>query len=126
MSKKQPIFIRVFLICTLFAIFCTCLSCKSITTSNNLEYKQTENDIDNILKHDTNLTPAQKIVLKHAKNQLAQAAQNEKKIEKLQNDLIKESKQAGAGKMVYTIIYFVVFLIIAYVVIKVGKKFGLF
>ena len=79
-----------------------------------------------MLKHDNNLTPAQKIVLKHAKNQLAQAAQNEKKIEKLQNDLIKESKQAGAGKMVYTMIYFGVFLIIAYIVIKIGKKFGLF
>lgn len=103
------------------------VSCSSVQTGGETKasYQQTEKEIQDILKDD-NLTPAQKIVLKHAAADLKDAQSAAKQQSKLQDQVIKASEKAGAGKLVYNIMYFVVFLVAAYLGFKILKKFSLF
>jgi len=116
-------FKHVFLSCIFFAIFST--GCSTLQT-NTKEYNQTAKEIDDIIKHDNNLTDKQKVILQHAKIQIESASQTSKENDKLQQELVKESKLAGAGKMIYTLIYFVGFLIVAFITFKILKKFSIF
>lgn len=115
--------IHVIFICIFSAFFYT--GCSTLQKNNIPESKQTVSEIDDIIKHDK-LTDKQKVILQHAKTELQSAQQTASKNEELQNELIKESKLAGAGKMVYTVIYFVAFLIVAFIGFKILKKFGIF
>lgn len=103
------------------------VSCSSVQTGGGMKasYQQTEKEIQDILKDD-NLTPAQKIVLKHAVADLKDAQAAQKQQARLQDQIIKASEKAGAGKLIYYIMYFVVFLVIAFMGFKILKKFSLF
>ena len=103
------------------------VSCSSVQTGGEKKasYQQTEKEIQDILKDGDNLTPAQKIVLKHAAAELKDAQTQGKQNAELQNKLIKASEKAGAGKMVYAIGGFVVFIISAFVGMKILKRVGI-
>lgn len=103
-------------------------SCSSIQPGGNktASYQQTVTEIDDIIKHGDNLTPAQKIVLKHAAADLKDAQTAGKQSAKLQEKLIAASEKAGAGKLIYYIMYFVVFLVAAFMGFKILKKFSIF
>lgn len=110
----------------LFAIVLQ-LSCSSVQTIKSADsIELTRNEIEDILKHDENLTPAQKIVLKHAVADLKDAQTQSKQAVKLQDKVIESSEKAGAGKLVYNIMYFIIFLIIAFAGFKIMKKFSFF
>lgn len=95
------------------------------TGEKTASLQESEKELTDTLKDD-NLTPVQKVIIKHAISDLKQAQATEKKAGELEKKVIASAEKAGAGKLTYTIIYFVVFLIVAYVVVKIGKKFGLF
>ena len=103
------------------------VSCSSVQTGGEMKasYQQTEKEIQDILKDD-NLTPAQKIVLKHAAADLKDAQAAQKQQARLQDQIIKASEKAGAGKLIYNIMYFVAFLVAAFLGFKILKKFSLF
>lgn len=83
------------------------------------DYSLTGEEIQDILRHDKNLTPEQKIVLKHAAVELRNAQKQDIKNDQLQQQLVKESKQAGAGNLVYWIIGTVIFMGTVFVISKV-------
>lgn len=104
------------------------VSCSSVQTGGDIKcqsYEQTGKEIQDILKDGDNLTPAQKIVLKHAAAELKDAQTQGKQNAELQNKLIKASEKAGAGKLIYYIMYFVGFLIFAFFGFKIMKRFGI-
>ena len=95
------------------------LSCASPQYKS--DYQQTGQEISDIITHDTNLTPTQKIVLKHAEIELKTAQAQEKQNGILENKLISESKRAGAGTLTYCIIGIMALGIAAFVVSKFVK-----
>ena len=100
--------------------------CTSIQNAGNVaSYQQTEEELINI-SDDDNLTPAQKIIIKHAAADLKDAQAQGKQTAKLREQVIKASEKAGAGKLVYNIMYFVAFLVAAFLGFKILKKFSLF
>ena len=111
------------------SIIVSVVSCSSISVQpggneKTASYHQTEKEIQNILKGGGNLTPAQKIVLQHAAADLKDAEVQSRQQAKLQEKLISASEKAGAGKLVYYIMYFAAFLIAAFVGLKILRKFG--
>lgn len=105
------------------------LSCSSIQTGGETKaasYHQSYTEIQDILKHSDNLTPEQKVILKHAAADLKDAQTQSKQIAKLQTQIVKSSEKAGAGKLIYNIMYFVAFLVAAFLGFKIMKKFSIF
>jgi len=107
----------------IFFILLLALIVKCTTTQYKSEYQQTSTEIDNILQHDQNLTPSQKVVLNHAKIELKTAQTQDKQIFQLQKKVISESKMAGAGTLVYWLIGLGAVLAVAYVSGKFLKIF---
>lgn len=107
--------IHVIIICLISAVFYSC-SMPVKTTSGNLSAKE----LEDMSKAD-NLTPEQKVILKHAAVNLQQAEKESKEIEKLQKQIVSESKLAGAGRMAYVIIGAAVFAVLAMFVFKFLK-----
>lgn len=102
-------------------------SCSTVQPGEKTaSYQQTVTEIDDIIKHGDNLTPVQKIVLKHAAADLKDAQAAGKQTAKLQEKLISASEKAGAGKLIYYIMYFVAFLVAAFMGFKILKKFSIF
>lgn len=114
------------LLVSLIVMPVSCSSLKPIDGMKTASIEQTKKELEDIIKHGDNLTPAQKIVLKHAAADLKDAQSAAKQQSKLQDQVIKASEKAGAGKLVYNIMYFVVFLVAAYLGFKILKKFSLF
>lgn len=108
-------FIHVILICLISAVFYTCSSQVKMTPAD-----LSARELENMSKAD-NLTPEQKVIIKHAAVSLQQMTKESKEIEKLQKQVLSESKMAGAGKMAYVIIGAVVFAVIAMFVFKFVK-----
>ena len=106
--------IHIIIICLISAVFYTCSM--PVKTSGNLSAKE----LEDMSKAD-NLTPEQKVILKHAAVNLQQAEKESKEIEKLQKQIVSESKLAGAGRMIYTIIGAAVFAVLAMFVFKFLK-----
>lgn len=107
----------------------TLLSCSSVPITGGekcASYQQTDKEINDILKHGDNLTQAQRIVLQHASADLKDAQKQNKQTASLQTQLIKSSEKAGAGKLIYNIMYFAAFLVAAFLGFKLMKKFSLF
>ena len=108
-------FIHVILICLISAVFYTCSSQVKMTPAD-----LSARELENMSKAD-NLTPEQKVILKHAAVNLKQAEKESKEIEKLQKQIVSESKLAGAGRMAYVIIGAAVFAVLAMFVFKFLK-----
>jgi hypothetical protein len=106
--------IKSIIILLLFFAACT-------TTPYKSDYKETGQEIKNILQHDQNLTPAQKIILKHAMTELDSAQKQSKQNSELQNKVIAESQRAGAGTLIYWIIGVIAFGISAFIISKIMK-----
>lgn len=122
------IFLEILFYIIVVGIIVFMVSCSSvpITGDNKCQsYKQTGKEIQDIIKNGDNLKPEQILVLKHAAAELKDAQKQGKQIAELQNKLIKSSEKAGAGKLVYYIMYFVVFLVAAFIGLKVMKRFGI-
>ena len=97
------------------------LACGSVTTKS--EFKQTAGEIQDILKSDKNLTPVQRVILKHALVNLQDADKQSKEKEKLQDKLVSTSKDAGAGRIMYILCGVLALGIVAFVVSKFVKLF---
>ena len=120
---------KIFKIIILFAIMIFFVSCSSVPITGDTKcqsYEQTGKEIQDIIKNGDNLKPEQILVLKHAAAELKDAQKQGKQVSELQNKLIKSSEKAGAGKLVYNIMYFVAFLVGAFLVFKILKKFSIF
>lgn len=113
-------FIHVIFICIIFTVFYT--GCATIGENKSALYNVSADELDKISQSE-NLTPEQKVIIKHASINLKQAEKAENKVSELQEKLVKESKLAGAGKMIYTIIFFIAFCIISYIGFKILKRF---
>lgn len=127
-SDLLQFIISVIIAVCLVSIF----SCSSVQTSGGgvctkglNSYSGTIDELKDILKHDP-LTDKQKVIVNHAIDNLKDAKKQNTKTEKLQEQLIKSSEKAGAGKLVYNIMYFVIFLIVAFAGFKIMKKFSFF
>ena len=107
-------------------IILTVTGCMTTSGIKTAEYKQTASEIEDIVKRDTNLTPMQKVVLKHAIVNLREAEKKDQEVIQLQKQVVSESKLAGAGKMVYVLIGFIIFLIVSVFGFRVMKKFSVF
>lgn len=105
------------------------VSCSSVQTGGGdmktASYQQTAKEIQEALKHGDNLTPTQKIILAHAAADLKDAQTQSQQAAKLQDKLIKASEKAGAGKLIYYIMYFVGFLVLSFAGLKIMKRFGI-
>ena len=112
------------MIVSIIVFFVSCSSVPISDSGKTASYEQTKTEIDDIIKHGDNLTPAQKIVLKHAAANLKDAQVTQKQQTKLQEQIIKASEKAGAGKLVYYIMYFVAFLVASFLGFKILKKFS--
>ena len=88
----------------IIVFFVSCSSIPITDTGKTASYIQTGKEIEEIIKHGDNLTPAQKIVLQHAAADLKDAQAMQKQQVKLQEKLISASEKAGAGKLVYWLI----------------------
>ena len=127
-SDLLQFIISVIIAVCLVSIF----SCSSVQTSGGgvctkglNSYSGTIDELKDILKHDP-LTDKQKVIVNHAIDNLKDAKKQNTKTEKLQEQLVKSSEKAGAGKLVYNIMYFVIFLIVAFAGFKIMKKFSFF
>lgn len=114
------------LLVSLIVMPVSCSSLKPIDGMKTASIEQTKKELEDIIKHGDNLTPAQKIVLQHAAADLKDAQATQKQAVKLQEQVIKASEKAGAGKLIYYIMYFVVFLVAAFLGFKIMRKFSLF
>lgn len=103
------------LLVSLIVMPVSCSSLKPIDGMKTASIEQTKKELEDIIKHGDNLTPAQKIVLQHAAADLKDAQAARKQQAKLQEQVIKASEKAGAGKMVYAIGGFIIFLIVMYI-----------
>lgn len=105
-------------------IILTCLvitGCAT-TTGDKSMYDISAEELEKISQSE-NLTPEQKVIIKHGFINLKQASKTEVKVQELQKQIVKESKLAGAGKMTYVLIGFVCFLAVMFVGLKFLKKF---
>ena len=123
--QKSNKFRHVIFICIFSTVIYTSCSTLQNSTIKTSESNQTANEIDDIIKHDK-LTDKQKIVLTHARLQLLSVNEIDSQNRQLQSEFVKESKLAGAGKMVYTVIYFVGFFIVVFIGFKILKRIGIF
>ena len=113
------------LIFSLVVFMCSCSSLQP-EGGKAASLNQTKKELVDIIKDGDNLTPTQKVIIKHAIAELDDAKNQSAKIEKLQSQVIKTAEKAGAGKLIYYIMYFVVFLVGSFLIFKVLKKFSLF
>lgn len=97
------------------------VACGSVITKS--EFKQTAGEIQDILKSDKNLTPEQKVILRHAVVNLQDADRQSREKEKLQDKLVSTSKDAGAGRMMYVLCAVLALGIVAFVISKFTKLF---
>jgi t-SNARE complex subunit (syntaxin) len=95
------------------------------TGEKTASFIESEKELTDTLKDD-NLTAVQKIIIKHAISDLKQAQATEKKAVELEKKVVASAEKAGAGKLIYTIIYFVAFLIVAFIGFKIMRKFSFF
>ena len=109
---------RFILFFLLFIASCSTLPVAPVTTS----YKQSAKELKDIIKVDKTLSPVAKIVIKHAINDLENADKLQKDAENLEKKVISDSKEAGAGKLVYTLIYGGIGVFVLLVVLKIMKK----
>lgn len=93
-------------------------SCSTIQKSN---YKESAGELQDLLKN-KKLDETSKIVIKHAINDLNNADKTQKENTDLTKKVIKESKEAGAGNMIYTILYIGAGIFAGIIVLKVMKK----
>ena len=107
-------YIHVFLICLIFLIFYTGCS----TVQYKSEYSQTAAELEQELKND-NLTPVQKVIIRHAITELKQAEKTDKKNEQLQNQVVSKSEKAGAGTIIYWLLGVCGLGIVAFIIVKV-------
>lgn len=84
----------------LFFILLFILSCSTAPKSN---FIQSGSELQEVLKSEK-LSEASQVRIKHAINDLKIADKQQKDEKKLQQDLVKESKLAGAGKLTYVLI----------------------
>lgn len=106
--------IHVFLICIIFTIFYTGCS----TVQYKSEYSQTAAELEQELKND-NLTPVQKVIIRHAITELKQAQKTDKENTVLNDRLISESKKSGAGTFAYGLLLVCGIGILAFIIAKI-------
>lgn len=111
-------------IVSIIVFFVSCSSVQKTAYKNTAGYQQTEKEIQDILKHGDNLSPAQKIVLQHAAADLKDAQAVNKKAVQLQEKLITASEKAGAGKLIYWILYTVIGGMALFLFTKIKGIFG--
>ena len=92
------------------------------TVQYKSEYSQTAAELEQELKND-NLTPVQKVIIRHAITELKQAQKTDKENDNLQNKLINESKKSGAGTFAYGLLLVCGISIIAFIIAKVKSFF---
>ena len=122
------IILEILFYVTIVSVILFFVSCSSIQTGGDMKtasYQQTAKEIQEALKDGDNLTPAQKIILAHAAADLKDAQTQSQQAAKLQDKLIIASEKAGAGKLIYYIMYFVGFLVLSFVGLKIMKRFGI-
>mgnify|MGYP001312384846 CR=1 FL=1 len=95
----------------LFIVGCSTVQYKS-------EYSQTASELEQELKND-NLTPVQKVIIKHAITELKQAQKTDKENTVLNDRLISESKKSGAGTFAYGLLLVCGLGIIAFIIVKI-------
>jgi hypothetical protein len=109
---------KLFFVCLVFGF----VSCSTIQYSNKSDYNQAAGELNDISKDD-NLTPEQKVIIKHASTKLQAVEKIVKENEKLQQELVKESKQAGAGRMAYSVLIFLCLVVTAFIIKKMMGVF---
>lgn len=116
---------RRYLSFVLFFMF----ACSSLPVKTVSDFKQAEKEVDKIKV----TTEADQVRKDHIKNSLKQCLQleaNYEKLqaayEKLQNEYNDISEKAGAGKMVYTVIYSALAIAGIFLILKILKKFAIF
>jgi uncharacterized protein YcfL len=87
------------------------------------DFGQAGKEIEDILRSDGNLTDSQKVVLRQAVSSLRSADQVQRQNSELQKELVKTSKDAGAGRLVYLILGVVGLVAGAVAVSKVARFF---
>ena len=88
------------------------------TVQYKSEYSQTASELEQELKNN-NLTPVQKVIIRHAITELKQAQKTDKENKELQNNLISESKKSGAGTFAYGLLVVGAMGIIAFIIAKI-------
>lgn len=86
------------------------------------QYNQTADELEQELRND-NLTPVQRVVIKHAIAELKGAAKMTEENAKLQKKLVAESKDAGAGVLVKWLIGLAFLIVAAFIVTKIKGIF---
>ena len=113
------IILEILFYATVVSIIVFFVSCSSVQPGSGdmktASYQQTAKEIQEALEHGDNLTPAQKIILAHAAADLKDAQTQSQQAAKLQDKLITASEKAGAGKMIYALGGFIIFLIVIYI-----------
>ena len=104
------------LIILFFVLFTGCVS-----TQKNSDIDLTGQELNRI-ESDANLTPEQKIIIKHAEASLRDAVVINKENSKLENKVISESKEAGAGTLIYWIIGAACLIVVMIFGMKAIKK----
>ena len=115
--KCVGILLEIIFYVAVVAVIVFMISCSSVQTLGNggiytkglNSYSGTIDELKDILKHDQ-LTDKQKVIVNHAIDNLKDAKKQNTKTEKLQEQLIKSSEKAGAGKLIYNIMYFVAYI----------------
>lgn len=105
------------IICMIILLIAGCSSVQYKT-----EYDQTAKELEQELKKD-NLTPEQKIIIRHAIIELTQAKKIDKENDVLKDQLVSESKKSGAGNFAYWLIGLLALGIIAYIITKIKSIF---
>lgn len=90
--------------------------CSTVQYKN--DYQQTAAELEQELKND-NLTPAQKVIIKHAITELKQAQNTDKKNDELQKQIVSDSKKSGAGTFAYILLLVCGIGIITFIIAKV-------
>lgn len=90
--------------------------CSTVQYKN--DYQQTAAELEQELKND-NLTPVQKVIIRHAITGLQQAQKTDKENRELRNNLISESKKSGAGTFAYGLLLVGIMGIIAFIIAKI-------
>lgn len=120
------ILLEILFYCLIVSVIVFFVSCSSVQNigEKSASYIESSKELDSIINNE-NITPVQKIILKHASEELKQAEAQNKQVTKLHEKLVASSEKAGAGKLVYYIMYFVVFLVATFLGFKILKKFGI-
>jgi hypothetical protein len=110
-------------------IFIFLFACSSLPVKTVSDFKEAGKEVDKIKV----TSEADQVRKDHIKNSLKQCLQleaNYEKLqtayEKLQKEYNKISEKAGAGKLVYTVIYSALAIAGIFLILKIIKKFAIF